>query len=153
MCPTITTFCTTLRMTTTLCFQNWNPRLFNFIFKMGIYILYNFIFSFVIIFLVFWCIFYFVGFLIKKKYSKDEKIIYECGFKTIGNVHADFNIGFFWSAAVILLYELEIVFVLPVFVNSALMNGNAAGCAIFFLCCLNFTVFFDVKSKLIKWSY
>lgn len=117
------------------------------------YIVELYIKSFFIVFVIFWCLFYGAGFYVKRKANKDRKINYECGFLPFNNVNFSLNITFFLSAASVLMYELELLILLPAMMNKIMIGPIQMFLVFFFLFLIVFTVFIDSQFKIIKWVY
>lgn len=109
--------------------------------------------SFFIVFIIFWILFYSAGFFIKRKANKNRKINYECGFLPFNNVNISLNISFFLSAVSVLMYELELLILLPAMMNKIFVKPEHIFLIFIFLFVIILTTTIDAQFKIIKWLY
>lgn len=74
---------------------------------------------------------------------------YECGFKTTSDLNFNLNYSFFLSAIFLLLYDVELVFIIPALFNVNILNEYSLLLFIFFLLVIFLTLIVDVLSNLI----
>lgn len=106
-----------------------------------------------ILLLLFWALVFFNSFLFKKKKNTDQKLVYECGFKTFNQLNLTFNFGFFYSAALIVLYELEFLFFVPLFFNLSLLSPAILPSFLAVTALIALSLALDVKLNLTKWNF
>lgn len=109
--------------------------------------------SFFFVFLIFWILFYATSFYVNRKSKKDTKIIYECGFEPFNNVSLNLNMSFFISASVVLLYELELLLLIPAMLNHEAITSTEIFLIYLFILFIFLTALADADCKFIKWVY
>ncbi|PWJ71970.1 MULTISPECIES: NADH-quinone oxidoreductase subunit A [unclassified Fibrobacter] len=61
----------------------------------------------------------------RTKKSKNKEAPYECGMETYGNARIQFKVGYYIFALLFLVFDVEALFLLPVFANfKEIMAGN-----------------------------
>lgn len=61
----------------------------------------------------------------RTKMSKNKEAPYECGMETYGNARIQFKVGYYIFALLFLVFDVEALFLLPVFANfKEIMAGN-----------------------------
>nr|QLY90090.1 NADH dehydrogenase subunit 3 [Ylodes simulans] len=93
--------------------------------------------------------------LISKKMKKSlEKLSpFECGFNPINNNRISFSIHFFLISIIFLIFDVEITLIVPmilVYLKSNLMYWYLT-CLYFFLILL-FSLYFEWKIQMLKWT-
>lgn len=67
------------------------------------------------------CIFWFLSFIgdkyFKNKYYKASAEVYECGFLSTHKLKVLFNLSFFLVACLLILYDVEFLFLVPFYFN------------------------------------
>ena len=76
------------------------------------------------IYLVTWCILYLSYILQTKNITKEKTITYECGFNPIYLVGSPFSIKFFIIGVLFLIFDIEIILLIPWSIGSLLINKN-----------------------------
>lgn len=119
----------------------------------SLFFLFFFLTHIFIITILFWALAFLNNFFFKKRKNKDQKMLYECGFRSLSQVNLDLNINFFISACLVLLYELEFLFLIPLLFNFNYFSIQSLFyiLIIFFFFFLSF--YLDVKLNLTKWSF
>ena len=107
----------------------------------------------ILLLLLFWALVFFNSFLFKKKKNTDQKLVYECGFKTFNQLNLTFNFGFFYSAALIVLYELEFLFFVPLFFNVNLLGPATLLPFLAVISVIALSLVLDVRLNLTKWNF
>jgi len=102
---------------------------------------------------IFWAIVFANSFFFKLQPKNESKQIYECGFKSYKNISIDFNINFFLSVALVLLYELELLFFVPLMLNLNNISLTSFIVTLILIFTVFITFFFDIKLQIIKWVF
>tara|TARA_B110000305_G_scaffold241596_2_gene316402 strand:- start:4525 stop:4902 length:378 start_codon:yes stop_codon:yes gene_type:complete len=80
---------------------------------------------------------------------------YECGVKSEGIVHTRFSVKFYITAMLFLLFDIEVVFLIPwTFVYRDFLANNIAVLSpmMFFLFVLVLGLFYEVKKGVLNWE-
>ena len=80
---------------------------------------------------------------------------YECGVKSEGIVHTRFSVKFYITAMLFLLFDIEVVFLIPwTFVYRDFLANNIAILSpmMFFLFVLVLGLFYEVKKGVLNWE-
>ena len=79
--------------------------------------------------------------------------IYECGFSPVfGQTRSTFHINFYMVALLFLIFDLEIVLLLPITVSLSQVGLYGFGVAIIFLIVLTIGFVFEIASGVLKLS-
>jgi len=90
--------------------------------------------------------------LISHKSSNPEKYEpYECGVETIGPTWVRFKIGYYLFALIFLIFDVEIIFLVPWSVVFKKMGGVALVDIIIFLVILGLGLVYALKKRALKW--
>ena len=95
------------------------------------------------------------GWIISPKNVEGEKLIeYECGFLPIGDARQPFHVRFYLIALLFLLFDIEIVYLIPWVVSWHLINHCIfAFITIFsFIFLLIFGFYFEWKTSALDWE-
>lgn len=97
-----------------LCY--YNLKFFNFIlmFDLGLFFIFQNIF---ILMLVFWILSFVGDKFFKVKIYTTTNEIYECGFLSTHKLKITFNMGFLLVMLLLILYDIEFFFLIPLFFN------------------------------------
>ena len=76
---------------------------------------------------------------------------YECGVETIGTTWVRFRIGYYLFALIFLIFDVEIVFLVPWSVVFKKMVGVALVDIIIFLVILGLGLVYALKKRALKW--
>jgi NADH-quinone oxidoreductase subunit A len=78
------------------------------------FIEYILLFKYLILSIVVSCLLFFISFLLVYQNMDSEKIsVYECGFSPFSDTRGRFEIRFYMIAILFLIFDLEIVFLIP----------------------------------------
>lgn len=92
-----------------------------------------------------------------KFFKKEENIhrhdFYECGFKTTQDLNLKLNFSFFYMSIFVVLYDVELVFLVPFLFNVTLFNTTSLVVVILFLLAIFYTFVIDILTKVIEWNY
>lgn len=80
---------------------------------------------------------------------------YECGVKPDGVVHTRFSVKFYVTAMLFILFDIEVVFLIPwTFIYRDFLANNIAilGPMMFFLFVLVLGLFYEVKKGALQWE-
>lgn len=95
------------------------------------------------------CIFWFLSFIgdkyFKNKFYKSSREVYECGFLSTHKLKVAFNLSFFLIACLLILYDIEFLFLVPFFFNS--LNFT-----LYSVCVYWFFYIFILVSFVIDWE-
>jgi NADH-quinone oxidoreductase subunit A len=93
----------------------------------------------------------FLGF---KKKTKRKNDIYESGVNAVGSATRQYDIKFFLTAILFLLFDVEIVFLLPwaLAYNKTHNQAFMIGGFVFFMLILLVGYFFVINTKALKWE-
>jgi NADH-quinone oxidoreductase subunit A len=94
-----------------------------------------------------------VGQRAKKNAIKDSA--YECGVKPDGIVHTRFSVKFYITVMLFILFDIEVVFLIPwVFIYRDFLANNIAilGPILFFIGVLVLGLFYEVKKGALEWE-
>lgn len=108
---------------------------------------------FIIICLLFWALTFSNVYYLKKKNIKDKKKNYECGFRSVKNIELNLNLNFFFSAMLVILYELELLFLIPLLFNFNNITNQAFSITLLFIFLIAVTLVIDINYKIIKWNF
>jgi len=90
--------------------------------------------------------------LISPKSSNPEKYEpYECGVETIGPTWIRFKVGYYLFALIFLIFDVEIIFLVPWSVVFKKMGGVALVDIIIFLVILGLGLVYALKKRALKW--
>lgn len=95
--------------------------------------------------IIFWALSWLGEKLYKIKYYNNSNEIYECGFLTFHNIKIEFNLNFVIIAFLLILYDIEFFFLIPVFFN--INNPTIISFIILWL----FLVFI-ISSLILEWN-
>ena len=91
----------------------------------------------------------------KAKGSKIKDSAYECGIPAEGVIHARFSVKFFLTALLFMLFDLEIVILLPwTFIYREFLAYHVAilGPILFFIGVLVLGLFYEIKKGALEWE-
>lgn len=89
----------------------------------------------------------------RKNAIKDSP--YECGVKAEGVVHTRFSVKFYVTAMLFILFDIEVVFLIPwTFIYREFLANHIAilGPMLFFLFVLVLGLFYEVKKGALEWE-
>ena len=85
-----------------------------------------------------------------KSYS-DKNSPYECGFQSYGSAHIPFNVNFFAVAILFVVFDVEIVFLLPWVVYAGSLGTSAALVVCIFVGILVFGLVLEWRNGALDW--
>jgi len=91
------------------------------------------------------------NFISHKSDNPAKREPYECGVQTIGPTWIRFKIGYYLFALVFLIFDVEIVFLVPWAVVFKKMGGVALVDIIIFLVILGLGLVYALKKRALKW--
>ncbi len=99
-----------------------------------------------------------VSHLLGERRKRDTAITdtaYECGVKADGLVHTRFSVKFYVTAMLFILFDIEVVFLIPwAFIYRDFLANNLSilGPVLFFLGVLVLGLFYEVKKGALEWE-
>lgn len=84
---------------------------------------------------------------------KNREDFYECGFKTTTDINFNLNFSFFISGVFLILYDIELVLLVPFLFNYDVMNSTVAAGYIIFALAIFFTLIIDVWTETVEWNF
>jgi NADH-quinone oxidoreductase subunit A len=91
----------------------------------------------------------------RKKQTAITDTAYECGVKAEGLVHARFSVKFYITAMLFILFDIEVVFLIPwAFIYRDFLANNLSilGPMLFFFGVLVLGLFYEVKKGALEWE-
>lgn len=91
----------------------------------------------------------------RARHSKISDTAYECGVPAQGIVHSRFSVKFFVTALLFMLFDLEVVILIPwTFIYREFLAAHVAilGPILFFIGVLVFGLFYEVKKGALEWE-
>jgi NADH-quinone oxidoreductase subunit A len=91
----------------------------------------------------------------RSRHSKISDTAYECGVPGGGIVHTRFSVKFFVTALLFMLFDLEVVILIPwTFIYREFLAAHVAilGPILFFLFVLVLGLFYEVKKGALEWE-
>ena len=80
----------------------------------------------IILMLIFWLLSWLGDRFYKLKTHKSTENVYECGFTSTHALRVSINFGFFIIALLLILYDVEFLFLIPVYFNMGFLTVSAA---------------------------
>ncbi len=87
--------------------------------------------------------------------NKIKDSAYECGVKPEGVIHTRFSVKFYVTAMLFILFDIEVVFLIPwAFIYRDFLANNLAifGPILFFIGVLVLGLFYEVKKGALEWE-
>jgi len=87
--------------------------------------------------------------------NKNKNSAYECGLPSSGKVHPRFAVKFYLTAMLFILFDVEVVFLLPWILSYRdLLAAHipTLGAILFFMGLVGFGLFYEIKQGCLKWS-
>ncbi len=91
----------------------------------------------------------------RKKQTAITDTAYECGVKAEGLVHTRFSVKFYVTAMLFILFDIEVVFLIPwAFIYRDFLANNLSilGPILFFFGVLVLGLFYEVKKGALEWE-
>lgn len=105
----------------------------------------------IILMLIFWFLSWLGDKFYKAKYFKASENVYECGFSSTHALRVSINFGFFIIGLLLILYDIEFLFLIPVYFNFSTLNLAAIIIYWIFLLFIIFSFLVDWESISLKW--
>lgn len=102
--------------------------------------------------LLFWLLSFLGTKFFKKKNYRATTEIFECGFLTTHNLNLSFNFNFLITATLLILYDVEFLFLLPVLFNYNLISLEILGIFLIFVVLIITSFVFDWEMITLDWS-
>lgn len=98
--------------------------------------------------------YYCVSFLVNNKIlcNKSKKSVYECGFEPFSDTRGNFNIHFLTTAIMFLLFDVELIFLLPWILNFKNWDFYEFLIGLFFFLILLIGFMFELVKGALNWS-
>ena len=93
--------------------------------------------------LLFWLLSFLGTKFFKKKTYRATHELFECGFLTTHTLNLTFNYNFLITATLLILYDIEFFFLLPVLFNYSLISLEVLAAFIFFTCFIVVSFIYD----------
>lgn len=91
----------------------------------------------------------------RAKHTKIKDSAYECGVASAGIIHSRFSVKFYLTALLFMLFDLEVVILVPwTFIYREFLANNIAilGPILFFLGVLVLGLFYEIKKGALQWE-
>ncbi|MDF3059047.1 MAG: NADH-quinone oxidoreductase subunit [Rariglobus sp.] len=91
----------------------------------------------------------------RKKDTAITDTAYECGVKAEGLVHTRFSVKFYITAMLFILFDIEVVFLIPwsfIYRDFLAANMSILGPILFFFGVLVLGLFYEVKKGALEWE-
>lgn len=108
--------------------------------------------NFLLVSFLFWAITFLGSFFYEKKENLNQNEFYECGFKSINNINFSLNLGIFITMVFVILYDVEILFLVPFLLNNLSLDFFNLLNILFLYLCILYTFIIDLYSGTIKWE-
>jgi NADH-quinone oxidoreductase subunit A len=101
--------------------------------------------------LVFWFLSWLGDRFYKAKNHKASENVYECGFSSTHALRVSINFGFFVIALLLILYDIEFLFLIPVYFNLASLGALGAAVYWVFVLFMAFSFMVDWETVALRW--
>jgi len=91
----------------------------------------------------------------RAKHTKIKDSAYECGIPSAGVIHTRFSVKFYLTALLFMLFDLEIVILVPwTFIYREFLASNISivGPILFFIGVLVLGLFYEIKKGALEWE-
>ena len=91
----------------------------------------------------------------RSKKNKIQDTAYECGIKSDGPIHTRFSVKFYLTAMLFILFDIEVVFLIPwAFIYREFLSQHISilGPFLFFIGVLVLGLFYEVKKGALDWE-
>lgn len=105
----------------------------------------------IILMLIFWLLSWLGDRFYKLKNHKASENVYECGFTSTHALRVSINFGFFIIALLLILYDIEFLFLIPVYFNINILNILASIIYWIFILFVSASFLLDWESLSLKW--
>ncbi len=94
--------------------------------------------------LIFWVLTWAAEYFFKKKNVKTKAQFYECGFKSISELNIQINLNFSIICVFLILYDVEFIFLYPLFFNFFFLNITIFYTFLIFFFFILYSLIYDV---------
>lgn len=105
----------------------------------------------IILMLIFWLLSWLGDKFYKVKLHKSSDNVYECGFTSMHALRVSINFGFFIIALLLILYDIEFLFLIPLYFNLTSLNICSVIIYWVFLTFITLSFLIDWESISLKW--
>lgn len=102
--------------------------------------------------LLFWLLSFLGTKFFKKKMYRGSAELFECGFLATHSLNLSFNYNFLITATLLILYDIEFFFLLPVLFNYNLVTVSVIGFYLFFVSFIIISFIYDWEMVTLDWS-
>lgn len=102
--------------------------------------------------LLFWLLSFLGTKFFKKKNYRAATELFECGFLTTHTLNLNFNYNFLITATLLILYDIEFFFLLPVLFNYSLVTLSVIFTYFFFIIYIVISFVYDWEMVTLDWS-
>lgn len=103
--------------------------------------------------ILFWLLTFFGNYFYDRFEYKNREDYYECGFKTTSDLNFNLNFSFFISGIFLVLYDIELIFLIPFLFNYEVFSINAIFSYLLLLFVIFFTLIIDVWTETVEWNF
>jgi len=103
--------------------------------------------------MIFWALTWASEYFYKKKNHKAKRKFYECGFKSISDLNMQINLNFAILCVFLVLYDVEFLFLVPIFFNLYDISSYHYIILIIFLIVILVSLIYDFQMQALNWQY
>lgn len=103
-----------------------------------------------ILMMIFWLLSWLGDRFYKAKNHKASENVYECGFTSTHALRVSINFGFFVIALLLILYDIEFLFLIPVYFNMASLGVTSAAAYWVFILFVAFSFMVDWETVALR---
>lgn len=100
--------------------------------------------------MIFWLLSWLGDRFYKAKNHKASENVYECGFTSTHALRVSINFGFFVIALLLILYDIEFLFLIPVYFNMTSLSVTAAAAYWVFILFVAFSFMVDWETVALR---
>lgn len=104
-----------------------------------------------ILMLIFWLLSWLGDKFYKNKYYKNTLESYECGFLNVFTLKISFNMSFFLIVCLLILYDIEFIFLIPLYFNLLQIYILSVWYYWFFFILITFSFIIDWENVILDW--
>jgi NADH:ubiquinone oxidoreductase subunit 3 (subunit A) len=119
---------------------------------MGSILLFFFLQNVLIFGLIFWLLTWATEWFFQKKNHVSKGQLYECGFKAISDINIQINLNFSMVCVFLILYDVEFIFLFPLFFNSIFSNLVVFYVFFFFIFFILISLVYDLNQQALNLS-
>jgi len=120
---------------------------------LGDIILFYFVQNIMLFSLIFWLLTWIAEYFFKKKIHLTKKQLYECGFRTLSELNIQSNLNFSMICVFLILYDIEFVFLFPLFFNFYYLNFLSLIIFIIFFIFIIYSLYYDYQFNTLNWQF